>query len=66
MGRAAILVIRPVPIEQIFNQPLPGSCIWNLIEIGPAVSEVKLSEKIDDTRDVDYAKDRWQITVQRI
>ena len=49
MGVAAILVMRPGPFEQIFNLLLPGCYIWNLIEIGPAVSEEKSFEKVDDT-----------------
>ena len=47
MGMAAILLIRPVPFEQIFKQPLPGACIWNLIKIGPTVSEEKSFENVD-------------------
>ena len=43
MGMAAILI----PFEQIFNQPLPGGCVWNLIEIGPAVSEKKSFENVN-------------------
>ena len=41
IGIMAILVRRPGPFQQIFNLPLPGCCIWNLTEIGPAVSEEK-------------------------
>ena len=48
MGIVAILAVIPGPFEQIFNLPLPGCCIWNLIEIGQATSEAKSSEKVDD------------------
>ena len=47
MGIMAILVMRPGPFEQIFNLPMLGCCILNLIEIGPAVSEQKFFEKVD-------------------
>ena len=47
MDMAAILLIRSGPFDQIFNQPLPGGCIWNLIKIGPAVSENKSFENIN-------------------
>ena len=47
MDMAAILTKRPVPFEQIFNQILPGSCIWNLIQIGQAVSEEKSFENVN-------------------
>ena len=60
MGMVAILAKRPKPFEQIFNISLPGCCIWNLIEIGPAVSEEKLFEKVDN------ADDRRWITVYTI
>ena len=46
MGIVAILAMRPGLFEQIFNLPLPGCCIWNLIEIDSAVSEEKLFEKV--------------------
>ena len=39
MGMAAMLVMWPWPFEQ-FNVPkTPGGYIWNLVTIGPAVSE---------------------------
>ena len=41
MGIVAILSMRPGPFEQNFNLLWPGYCIWNLIEIDPAVSEEK-------------------------
>ena len=50
MGIVTTLVMRSETFEQIFNLPLPGCCIWNLIEIGPAVSE-KSFEKVDDPND---------------
>ena len=51
MGIVAILAMRLVPFEQVFNLPLPGCRIWNLIEIGLVVSEKKLFEKVDDADD---------------
>ena len=53
MGIVAILAKRPRPFEQISNLILPGCCIWNLIEIGPAVSEEKSFEKVNDADDAD-------------
>ena len=47
MGIMAILAMRAGPSAKIFNLPLPGCCMWNLIEIGPVVSE-KSFEKVDD------------------
>ena len=63
MSTVTILVKRPGPFEQIFNLPLPGYCIWNLIEIGPAVSEEKSFEKVEDAHDTDNGQ---QITVYTI
>ena len=60
MGMAAILVIRPVPFEQIFNQPLPGGCIWNSIRSGPAVSEEKSFENVNrHSILVTFGQDHW-------
>ena len=39
MGMAAILVMWPGPFEQLFIPPTPGGYIWNLVTIGPVVSE---------------------------
>ena len=39
MGMAAILVIRPKPVEQLFVPKGLGGCIRNLVTIGPVVSE---------------------------
>ena len=55
---AAILVIRPVPFEWIFKQLLPGGCIWNLSETGPAVSEEKPFEKVDEFDSIDNTDKR--------
>ena len=43
----AILAIRPAPSEQIFNKPLPGGCIWNLIEISTVVSKENSFEHVN-------------------
>ena len=51
MGIVAILFMRPGAFEQIFNLPLPVCCIWNLILIGPVVSEKKSFEKGYDATD---------------
>ena len=48
MDMAAILVIRPVPYEQPINLPLAGSCRWNLIKIGQAVSKNKSIENVNE------------------
>ena len=47
MIMGAILAMWPGPFEQILDPLLPGCCIWNLTEIGPAVSEEKLFENVD-------------------
>ena len=56
MGIAAILVMWPGRNIQIFFPPLSRGCIWNLIEIGPVVSEEKSFENVDGqpTDDGDY------------
>ena len=38
-GMEATLILRPMSFELVFNLPLPKGCIWNLIKIGPTVSE---------------------------
>ena len=50
MGMATILVMWPGPNIQTVFPPLPGDCIWNLIEIGPVVSEKKSFENVGDGR----------------
>ena len=62
VGMVAILDMWPGPFEQICNLPLPGCCIWNLIGIGPAVSEEKSFEKVDNAD----ADDGRRITVYTI
>ena len=47
MGMAAMLVMRPRPFEQLFFPKGPGGCIWNLVAIGPVVSEEKSFEIVD-------------------
>ena len=39
MNMAAMLVMWPRPFEQFFFPKVPGGCIWNLVAIGPVVSE---------------------------
>ena len=46
MGMAAILVMWPWPFEQTFVPPFQGGSIWNLVWIGPVVSE-KMFENVD-------------------
>ena len=55
MGMAAMLVIWPRPFEQIFFPKGPGGCIWNLVAIGPVVSEEKSFEIVDVRRTDDEA-----------
>ena len=50
MGMAAILVKWPAPFEQLFVPPTPGGYIWNLVTIGPVVSEEKSFEIVDRRR----------------
>ena len=50
MGMAAILVMWPEPFEQLFVPLIPGGYIWNLVTIGPVVSEEKLFEIVDGRR----------------
>ena len=47
MGMAAMLVMWPRSFEQLFFPKGPGGCIWNLIAIGPVVSEEKSFEIVD-------------------
>ena len=46
MAMVAILVMWPRPFEQLFVPNGPGS-FWNLITIGPVVSEKKSFEIVD-------------------
>ena len=50
MGMAAILVTWPEPFEPHFVPPIPGDYIWNLVTIGPVVSEEKSFEIVDGRR----------------
>ena len=50
MGMAAILVMWPGPFEQLFVPLTPGGFIWNLVTIGPVVSEEKSFEIVDGRR----------------
>ena len=50
MGMAAILLMWPGRFEQLFVPPTPGGYIWNLVTIGPVVSEEKLFEIVDGRR----------------
>ena len=47
MGMAAMLVMWPGPFEQLFVPKVPGGSIWNLVTIGPSVSEEKSFEIVD-------------------
>ena len=50
MAMAAILVMWPWRLEQLLVPPTPGGYIWNLVTIGPVVSEEKSSEIVDGRR----------------
>ena len=50
MGMAAMLVMWPKPFEQFFFPKVPGGCMWNLVAIGPVVSE-KSFEIVDGRTD---------------
>ena len=47
IGMAAILVKWPWPFEQFCVPLTPGGYIWNLVTIGPVVSEDELFEIVD-------------------
>ena len=51
MGMGAMLVMWPRPFEQLFFPKGPGGCIWNLVAIGPVVSEEKSFEIVDGRTD---------------
>ena len=57
MGMAAMLVMWPRPFEQLFFPKGPGGCIWNLVAIGPVVSEEKSFEIVDGRRTTDGQTD---------
>ena len=50
VGMAAMLVMWPRPFEQLFFPKGPGGWIWNLVAIGPVVSEEKSFEIVDGRR----------------
>ena len=50
MGMAAMLDMWPRPFEQLFFPKVPGGCIWNLVAIGPVVTEEKSFEIVDGRR----------------
>ena len=50
MGMAAMLVMWPRSFEQLFFPKGSGGCIWNLVAIGPVVSEEKSFEIVDGRR----------------
>ena len=53
MGMAAMLVMWPRLFEQLSFPKGPGGCIWNLVAIGPVVSEEKSFEIVDGWRTTD-------------
>ena len=55
MGMAAIWVMWPTPFEQFFFPKRPGGSIWNLVTIGPVVSEEKSFEIVDAWRKTEPA-----------
>ena len=55
MGMAAMLVMWSRPFEQFFFPKGPEGCIWNLVAIGPVVSEEKSFEIVDGRRTDDGA-----------
>ena len=50
MGMAAILVMWLEPFEQLFVPLTIGGYVWNLVTIGPVVSEEKSFEIVDGRR----------------
>ena len=50
MGMAAMLFMWSRPFEQLLFPKGPGVCIWNLVAIGPVVSEEKSFEIVDGQR----------------
>ena len=53
MGMAAMLFMWPRLFEQLFFPKGPEGCIWNLVAIGPVVSEEKSFEIVDGRRTTD-------------
>ena len=53
IGMAAILVMWPALFEQTFNPLSQGGSTWNLIWIGPVVSEEKMLENVNVRRTTD-------------
>ena len=62
MGMAAMLVMWPRSFEQLFFPKGPGGCIWNLVAIGPVVSEEKSFEIVDGRRTTDRRTDDGRTT----
>ena len=50
MGMVAIVVKWPGLFKQLFVPSIPGGYIWNLVTIGPVVSEKKSFEIVDGRR----------------
>ena len=61
MGMAAMLVKWPRPFKQFFSPKGPGGCIWNLVAIGPVVSEEKSFEIVDGWRTDDGASQYYKL-----
>ena len=51
MGMAAMLVMWPRLFEELFFPKGSGGCTWNLVAIGPVVSEEKSFEIVDGRTD---------------
>ena len=51
MGMAAMLVMWPRPFKQFFFPKVLGGRIWNLVAIGPVVSEENSFEIVDGRTD---------------
>ena len=51
MGMVAMLVMWSRPFELFIFPKDPGGCIWNLVTIGPVVSEGKSFEIVDRRKD---------------
>ena len=64
MGMAAMLVMWPRSFEQLFFPKGPGGCIWNLVAIGPVVSEEKSFEIVDGRRTDDGRTDDGRRTTE--
>ena len=68
VGMAAILVMWSRPFEYFFFPKGPGGCIWNLVTIGPVVSEDKSFEIVDGRTTDDgaclYYKLPWSLRLR--